>query len=198
MTEPGDVPLDSGVAPGGVVGGHGENEPATTGCGCRSSWTSAGLGPVAGDATAVPAPQCVRGDKPPLSAGAGECGGDGTEQAAVVIIESGAVGLAVQHRELVAQHDDLQVLGTTRADSQPCQRHKKPVENEIHPPRMQGFGPGQSLDRISGTNTIVATRSIVETDRPNTRRRGYRRSSGTTAPMGMEAPTAHPRRGPIE
>lgn len=63
-------------------------------------------------AGSVPAQQGLGCDDPAVAESAGECGGDGAEQGAVVVVEFGSVDLSSQHLELVAEHDDLEVLGT--------------------------------------------------------------------------------------
>ena len=68
-------------------------------------------GPVSGDAASVPAQQRVGGDQPPGSARPRERGRNRSEQAAVGVGELGSVDLSAQHSELVAQDDDLDVLG---------------------------------------------------------------------------------------
>ena len=50
------------------------------------------------------------GDQPPGSARSRERGRDRSEQAPVGVGALGSVDLAAQHAELVAQHDDLEVL----------------------------------------------------------------------------------------
>jgi hypothetical protein len=72
--------------------------------------------PVTGDASSVPSEQSVGCDEPAGSAWPGECGCDHSEQGPVSIVECGPVDLAVKDAELVAEHDDLEVFGTTRAD----------------------------------------------------------------------------------
>ena len=47
-----------------------------------------------------------------LALGSGECGGDGAEQGPVVVVDCGSVDLSAQDGELVAEHDDLKVLGS--------------------------------------------------------------------------------------
>ena len=68
------------------------------------------VGSSAGDAAPVPTQQRVGGDQPPGSARSRQRGRDRSEQAAVGVGELGSVDLAAQHSELVAQHDDLEVL----------------------------------------------------------------------------------------
>ena len=61
------------------------------------------------------------GDQPPGSARSRERGRDRSEQAPVGVGEFGAVDLSAQHTELVAQHDDLEVLRAARTHSEPSQ-----------------------------------------------------------------------------
>jgi hypothetical protein len=54
------------------------------------------------------------------------------------------VDLSAQNRELVAQHDDLEVLGPARADSETGEHGDETVENTRHgAPGWSGVGPGQ-------------------------------------------------------
>ena len=72
-------------------------------------------------------------DRRPASASwAGECLGDRTEQSSIVVVELSPVVLTAQHRQLVAQHDDLEVFGTARAHGQRRQRSEETVQNAIH------------------------------------------------------------------
>jgi hypothetical protein len=57
---------------------------------------------VLGDASAMPAKQCVRGDEPTVAAWLGECGGYRPEQASIILGEVRSVVLSVQDAELVA------------------------------------------------------------------------------------------------
>ena len=59
----------------------------------------------------VPTQQRVGGDQPPGSARSRERGRYRFEQARVGVGELGSVDLSAQHSELVAHHDDLEVLG---------------------------------------------------------------------------------------
>ncbi len=102
MAEACEFALDAAVAPGWVLGGEAEDEFAEFDRGWWSSWSSGGLGPVAGDSATVPSEQGVGGDDPAGSARPGECGCDGAEQCAVVVAELGPVDLAAEDGELVA------------------------------------------------------------------------------------------------
>lgn len=65
-----------------------------------------------GDAATVPAQQGFGSHDPAVAKPAGESGCDRAENSPVVVIDGWPLGLAAQHRELVAKHDDLEVLGT--------------------------------------------------------------------------------------
>jgi hypothetical protein len=73
------------------------------------------VGPRAGDEAPVPAQQRLRGDEEAGPAGPGQDTADGSEQGAVGGLEPGSWHLAAQHEQLVAQHEDLQVLGGVAA-----------------------------------------------------------------------------------
>jgi len=90
------------------------------------------LGPVAGDAFAVPAQQRVGGDDPAVAESAGERSCDRPEQAPVIIVEFGPVDLSAQNHELVAKHDDLEVLGASRPDGESSKCSQKAVEDAKH------------------------------------------------------------------
>jgi hypothetical protein len=68
------------------------------------------LDPVAGDAASVPAQQGLRCDDPAIPEPAGERG-DRAEERPVRVGDRWSVDLSSQHLELVAEHDDLKVLG---------------------------------------------------------------------------------------
>jgi hypothetical protein len=94
--------VDSPVSPGGVVGGHLEDEPADFGVGWWPSGFLGWLGPGFGDASAVPAKECVWSDEPASAELVGECLAYRREQAPVIIVERRPVVLALEHPELVA------------------------------------------------------------------------------------------------
>ena len=76
------------------------------------------VGPGAGDQAPVPAQQPLRGDEEAGPAGSGQDTADRGKQGAVGGLEPGAWGLAAEHGELVAEHQDLQVLGGLAAGQQ--------------------------------------------------------------------------------
>ncbi|WP_420446185.1 hypothetical protein [Candidatus Poriferisodalis sp.] len=101
MAETGEFAVDAALSPGGVVGGHVDDQPAN------------------------------------LS-------GDRAQQGPVVVVELGPIVLPAQHRQLVAQHDDLKILGTARAHGQTGQRREEAAQNAKHEAReSQHIVPGQ-------------------------------------------------------
>ena len=110
VAEPGEFAVDAAVSPSRILGCEAQCESANL---CRGRWParrSLWLGPVPGDAASVPAQQRVGGDQPPDSARSRERGRNRSEKAPVGVGELGSVDLPAQHSELVAQHDDLEVL----------------------------------------------------------------------------------------
>ena len=101
----------STVAPVGVLSGQAEREGMETG-GDPWSAGSGGLGcPAAGDESLVPAQDgCGRDEHPESSAG-GEQSGQGGDQGSVGPADPRSRSAPMEHRELVAQDEDLDLLG---------------------------------------------------------------------------------------
>jgi len=74
---------------------------------------------LAGDSASVPAEKGVGGDDPTGTQLAGERGCDGAEQGSVFVVEVGSAGLAPEDAQLMAEHDDLEVLGASRSYGEP-------------------------------------------------------------------------------
>jgi len=132
MSEADEFAVDAPVAPGRDLGGHRDDKAPQLGRGSGAPWRPVGLGPVSGDAAAVPAKEGVGGDEPAGASGEGERGCDRAEHAPVVIVEGRPVDLAAEYAELVAQHDEFEVLRAPRTHSQTRQRRQKPVQDAIH------------------------------------------------------------------
>jgi hypothetical protein len=85
-----------------------------------------GVGPVVRDETSMPTRDRVRSDeedRPAVTAEhASECG----EDDAVVGFETRPCNLALHHRELVAQHEDLDIFGTLASTAQHQQVDHEP------------------------------------------------------------------------
>lgn len=58
------------------------------------------------------------------------------EQAPVVIVERRPFVLAAEHPELVAQHDDFNVVGPAGSHSEAGQRREQAVQNAVHTLRI--------------------------------------------------------------
>ncbi len=102
------------------------------------------LGPVTGGASSMPAKQCVGGDEPAVASWSGERGGDRGEERSVVVVEGWPVGLSAEDLDLMAQHDDLEVLGPSGADREAGQRRDEGVQNSVHEPSGSvNVSPGQ-------------------------------------------------------
>ena len=71
MAEADQFAVDAAVAPGRVLGGEAEDEVADLVGGSWASWPSRGMGPVFGDASAVPSQEGVGCDDPALASCAG-------------------------------------------------------------------------------------------------------------------------------
>ena len=99
---------------------------------------------MAGDSASVPTQQCLWCDEPASSLRSGHRRCDGTQQGPVLLRERWRVVLPAQDCELVAQHDDLEVLRASRAHSQARQRHEQSVQNATHrTPGCERIMPGQ-------------------------------------------------------
>jgi hypothetical protein len=124
---------------------------------------------VSGDSSAVPAEQRVGGDDPAGASWAGERGGDGTEQGPITVVDFESVDLAADDGELVAEHDDLEVLGATGTEGKTGQSGYEAIGNAKHrwsasavfplisahgrvfgPHRIGRVSPGQRQGRIFG------------------------------------------------
>jgi len=84
------------------------------------------------DSFAVPAQQCFGRDDPALAQRLGKCCGDRSEQGPIVLGECRSADLAAQHGVLVAQHDDLKVLPSSRTHSQTGEQGKESVQETRH------------------------------------------------------------------
>ena len=123
---------DAAVAPCGVAGGHLDDETTQLHRSAGPAGRPAGSGPVAGDPLSVPTQQRLWCDEPARSLRSRQGRRDSTQQGSVLLRDGWSVVQAVQHCELVTQHDDLKVLRASRANSQARQRHQQPVQNPTH------------------------------------------------------------------
>jgi hypothetical protein len=97
-----------------------------------SAW-SARIRPRAGDQATVPAQQRLRLDKQAGPARSGQHAADCSQQGTVGGLEPWAWGLAAQDAELVAQHQEFQVLGGVAA-CQECEQLDGAAQREVGEP----------------------------------------------------------------
>jgi hypothetical protein len=138
VAEPDELAMDAAVAPGRVLPHHPHGkvpDPLHDG---RSPGGPVGPGPMACNPLAVPSQQRVGGDQPAGPSGTRERSRDRAEQAAVRFGQGRPLDLSSQHGELVAQNDDLKILGPVGADQL---RHEQSVEHPVH--QAPSFGAGQ-------------------------------------------------------
>jgi hypothetical protein len=156
------------VAPLRVVGCHLDDQPPQLGCGRWSTTRTRRLAPVAGDASSMPAQQCVRCHQPSLALGSRQRLGDRCRPRPVDIGDLLTVRGAVEHCELVAKHDDLEILRTTRPHSKPGERGEEPVQDatHLHQHRPQRR-PSPAATAISGIHTPA--KAPVRQPRPHFR-----------------------------
>lgn len=96
---------------------------------------------------------CRGGDDPTDTELTGERGRDRAEHRSVFVVELGSAVLAFEDGELVAEHNDLEVLGVSRPHGEMCQHREEPLEEAIH----ENPGCGASClvsahGRITGTH----------------------------------------------
>ena len=133
VTETDKFAMDPAVAPGRVLFGETHDQAAQLGRGWWPAWApTRRLGPVPGDAPAVPAQQRLGCDDPAMSEAMRECHGDRAEQGAVVVGEGRPVDLATEYLNLVTQHDDLEVLRTARTECETSEGSNEAVQDSKH------------------------------------------------------------------
>jgi hypothetical protein len=110
--------LDALVAPDGVLLGQPDDQALDV----LVQWWPAGLavrgGPGVGDQPPMPAQQRLGLDEEARPAGSRQDAADRSEQRPVGGLQPGSWGLAAEDGELVAQHQDLEVLGSVTAGEQ--------------------------------------------------------------------------------
>jgi hypothetical protein len=138
MTEADKFAVDPAVSPRRVVGRHLNHKTAHRHSGGWPSWPAVGLGPVLRDSTAMPAQQRVRGYQPARAHAAGQGLSDRAEQSPIIICDHGTGIAPAEHGDLVAQHDDLEVLGAARTNSQTSHRREETVQDSKHEASLIG------------------------------------------------------------
>ena len=148
VAEADEFAVDPSVAPCRVLGRETHDQSAQLDSGWWSARTSSGrLGPVPGDALAVPAQQGFGCHDPALAQSAGECRGDRPEKRPVVVVDGWPVDLAAKYLELVAKHDDLEVFRASGTDSEASKRSDETVEDAKHDHQDGGIEPWSAPTR---------------------------------------------------
>jgi hypothetical protein len=110
--------LNALVAPAGVLPGQADDQLLHVLVQRGSAGLVVRVGPGAGDQASVPAQQRLGRDEEARPAGSGQRAAGRSQQRPVGGLQLGSWCLAAEHGELVAQHQDLQVLGDITADQQ--------------------------------------------------------------------------------
>ena len=110
MAEADQLALDSSVAPAGILAGHPQHEGPDRRRGGWPAWSSAQVGPAAGDELGVPAQQRSGRHQPQLAQRGRQQPAQRAEYRAVEPRERWPVVRAAQHGDLMTQHQDLDVL----------------------------------------------------------------------------------------
>ena len=118
VAEAGELAVDASVSPGGVLGGQADHQGAQAGGDGGSTGSGRLCGPAAGDELAVPAQDRGRGDEQPEAAADGQQPGEGGDQGAVGPGHQRARRASLEHGELVAQDQDLDLLGGVGSSAQ--------------------------------------------------------------------------------
>lgn len=143
VTEAGELAVDPPVAPRRIVGGHRHHEFTDD---CRGRWPPRAprrVGPVTRHPSAVPPQQGLGGDDPSLAESPWQRLRDRAQQSPVIVFDSRSQELASQHCELVAQHDDLEVLRPSRPDRQTDEPNDEAIQGATHEPPSARVRAGQ-------------------------------------------------------
>jgi hypothetical protein len=144
-----ELALDSPMAPGRILPRHLDDQRLNRGPGGRTSWPApARVVPLAGDEVTVPAQDRGRGDgkdlRPPATVHQPRQRRK-PDPVGMVPLQA-AIELTAQHLVLVAQHQQLGVLGQVRPD-----QHRQQAEQAPHPPGRRATaaprdGPSHATD----------------------------------------------------
>jgi hypothetical protein len=107
--------LDPLVAPAGILPCQADDQLLGSSIKRWTAGPTTGIGPHSGDQAAVPAHQRLRLDEQARPAGPRQHAANGSQQGPIGRLEPWSRNLAAQHGELVAQHQDLQILGRVAA-----------------------------------------------------------------------------------
>ena len=142
VAESGEFAVDASISPAGVLGGQAEDQGTDARGDGRSAGSGRWDGPAAGDQLAVPAQDGGRGDEQAEASASGEESGEGADQGSVGPAHPGARRASLEHGELVAQDQDLDLLGGVGSGTQhdPVQELGEHLVDQ--PQRHQRIMPG--------------------------------------------------------
>jgi len=112
-----ELALDAPIAPARVLTGQLQDQRNHIASEPRAPTSTVGLRPFAGHQPPVPPQDRVRGHEKDRPAPARERATQQRQQRTIGGLELGALDLAAQHLELVAQHRDLDVFGVLAAEA---------------------------------------------------------------------------------
>jgi len=113
-----ELAVDALVAPPGILVGEADDQLLDVAVQEWPAGLAVRVGPGTGDQSSVPAQQGLGRDEEARPAGSRKHAADRGQQGPVGALEPGSWGLAAEHGELVAQDEDLQVLGGVAAGEQ--------------------------------------------------------------------------------
>jgi len=118
MSQPDQFALDAAVAPGRILLGQAQHQFTDL---VTDRWAAAlvWICPLLGDQAAMPSQQRAGGNDAVAAQLAGKKAGQGGQDRSVRPSESRFADLTAQHRDFVAQDEDLDVLGSGSAGEQP-------------------------------------------------------------------------------
>jgi hypothetical protein len=128
--QPVELALDALVAPARVLSGKADDQLLDV---LIERWTptpAAGIGPGVGDQAAVPAQHGLGGDQEAGPVGSWQHAADRGEHGSIGRLQPRSMDLAAQHGELMAQHQDLEVLGGVAAGEQ-CEQLDGAAQGQV-------------------------------------------------------------------
>jgi hypothetical protein len=168
VAEAGEFAVDPSISPGGVLGGQAHDQGTQASGDGRSTGPDRLGGPAAGDQLAVPAQDGGRCDEQPEGSAGRKQSGEGGDQGAVGPGYSRAWRAPLEHGELVAQNQDLDVLGGVGSGAQhdPAEERGEHLvdQSQRHQRIMPGLcrgrtGRSRAVRAVSGTHTDFCHRT---------------------------------------
>ena len=150
VSEAGELALDAAVSPGGFSAARRMTSSRSS---CRGAAGPVRVGPFPGDQAAVPGQQRGRGDEP-VAAQRGGRSRARADRRARSDQWAGWAELAAKHHDLVAQDQDLRVLGRLSAaqQDQPAEDpgHDQVQQTGRHEPRSCPNPPATAKSQVNG------------------------------------------------